>query len=331
VDDAACHRLAPIRPAATALAAAALWALGALALPSGGGAQGVHPLPPQARPLHRRLGLADAAAVVRIERVATGRITAERREVLLGDVPERFEIKRSPSKPPPLEEGDLALVLLRGARPPYVLVDEPRETIRLAGEAMQARWTDVLRRVAQGRGDPDELADLYLAWIDAGPDSLREIAFQGLRESAASSGPLLARISMDRARAAADPARAPEARRLSALLAVGSPEATAKLLPSIPGKEAQPAVVLIALRGAAAYRHPDGLDALARGLSHADPAVRGSALQALPSLATAFGPQVLFEAERLAVEDPHASVRRQAGRSLRAARDVLSAEDAATP
>jgi hypothetical protein len=323
VDDAARHGLGIARRAAPMLAASALWALAALATPSGALAQGMHPLPPQARPLHRRLALADAAAVVRVERVDTGRITAARRDVLLGDVPERFEIKRSPSSPPPLEEGDLAIVLLRGARPPYVLVDEPRETIRLAGETMEARWTDVLRRVAEGRGDPEDLADLYLAWMDEGPDSLREIAFRGLLETTAAPGPLQARVSLDRGRAAADSARASEARRLSAMLAVRTPEATAELLPSVPGDDALPAVVVTALRGAALHRLPDALDALARALHHDEPAVRAAAWQALPALASAFGPPALAEAGRRAGEDPDASVRRQAERSMRAARDLL--------
>jgi hypothetical protein len=145
-----------------------------------------HPPPPGPRPLHQRLASAELAALVRVERVDEGRIALRLEQALLGEPPESFEVKRSPLAPPPLATGDRALLLLRGARPPYVLADAPSEVIRISDDAMAARWAGALRAVLASRGDEEALVKVYLGWIESGPESLRELGAAGLRALAES-------------------------------------------------------------------------------------------------------------------------------------------------
>jgi hypothetical protein len=145
-----------------------------------------HPLPPGLRPFHERIADVDVVAVVRVERVEDGRLAVVREAALTGAPPERFEVKRSPLAPPPLATGDRALLLLRGARPPYVLADAPSEVIRISDDAMAARWAGALRAVLASRGDEEALVKVYLGWIESGPESLRELGAAGLRALAES-------------------------------------------------------------------------------------------------------------------------------------------------
>jgi hypothetical protein len=144
-----------------------------------------HPGIPGPRPLHERLAAADVAAVIEVERVDTGRIAVTRRELIAGEAPETFEVKRSPQRPPPLATGDRALLLLRGARPPYVLADEPAEVIRLSDDAMAKRWTAAARAVIASGGDRSALVTLYGEWVENGPASLGDLGRAGLRALAA--------------------------------------------------------------------------------------------------------------------------------------------------
>jgi hypothetical protein len=149
-------------------------------------AQGLgHPLPPGLRPFHARVAEAELAAVVRVERVDEGRIEVVREQALAGSPPERFEVKRSPLAPPPLATGDRALLLLRGDAPPYVLADPPAEVIRLEGEAMAVRWSDAVRQVIARRAEPARLVPVYRDWVEAGPETLREIGVSSLLDLAA--------------------------------------------------------------------------------------------------------------------------------------------------
>jgi hypothetical protein len=141
----------------------------------------IHPLVPGPRPFHVRIEGVDVVAVVRVEEVDEGRITVLREDALLGAPPERFEVKRSPLRPPPLATGDRALLLLRGARPPYVLADEPAEVIRLSDDAMAARWSEAARAALTSRSDPTALAAVYSDWVANGPASLRDLGEAGLR------------------------------------------------------------------------------------------------------------------------------------------------------
>jgi hypothetical protein len=131
-----------------------------------------HPGIPGPRPLHERLAGADRVAVVQVERIDAGRIAV---------APEAFEVKRSPLRPPPLATGDRALLLLRGARPPYVLADEASEVIRLSDDAMAERWAGAVRAVLANRDDRAALVTVYAEWIEEGPVSLADLGRAGLR------------------------------------------------------------------------------------------------------------------------------------------------------
>ena len=166
--------------------------------PTPASAQGIgHPLLPGLRPFHERLGQADVAAVVRVERVDEGRIEVVREDAIAGSPPERFEVKRSPLAPPPLATGDRALLLLRGDLPPYVLADQPPEVIRLEGDAMAARWSAAVRQAMAHRSEPARLVPVYLDWIDGGPETLREIGRSSLLDLAAKHAEL--RVQIERA------------------------------------------------------------------------------------------------------------------------------------
>jgi hypothetical protein len=154
-----------------------------------------HPLPPGLRPFHDRVANAEVAAVVRVERVEDGRLTVVREAALAGAPPERFEVKRSPLSPPPLASGDRALLLLRGALPPYVFADAPAEVIRLEGDAMAARWSEAVRQVMAHREEPARLVAIYRDWVAGGPETLREIGIASLRDLAADHPELSAQIA----------------------------------------------------------------------------------------------------------------------------------------
>jgi hypothetical protein len=179
-----------------------------------------HPLPNRvARPLHERLAQADAAAHVRVEHVAPGRLTVLRIAELIGRVPERFEVKRSPIDPPPLAEGTEAIVLLEGARPPYVLVDEPHETIRIDHGESAVLWSDALRAVHARASDEGALAELYVHWADDGPSTLTDLAMRGLLALGPDPGGRGEWLATNRARVALDPARSRPERHAATLLA----------------------------------------------------------------------------------------------------------------
>lgn len=151
-----------------------------LALSGAAGAQPAgHPHVPGVRPFHARLAEAEVVALVRVERVAEGRIALRLEQALRGSPPAAFEVKRSPLSPPPLATGDRALLLLRGDRPPYVLTDQPSEVIRLGDDAMAARWSAAARAALAARDEPAALAAVYEEWIANGPASLRELGMAG--------------------------------------------------------------------------------------------------------------------------------------------------------
>ena len=147
-------------------------------------------------------------AVATIGPIHEGRVEVRDAAVLRGDAPASFEIKRSPANPPPFVTGVPAVLLLRGARPPYVLVDEPRELILPTDAATAKRWTDALRSLFAAEGDPDRLLHTYLLWLDGDDETLREAAAAALADPRAPYLPLDAEDATARARAALDPRRA---------------------------------------------------------------------------------------------------------------------------
>jgi hypothetical protein len=154
-----------------------------------------HPLPAGPRPFHERVAGIEVAAVVVVEHVDEGRIRVRREAVLAGAPPERFEVKRSPLQPPPLATGDRALLLLRGARPPYVIADRPSEVIRLSDAAMTARWEEAVGAVLARREQPAALVPVYFDWLDRGPETLHEIGRSSLADLAAKHAALREEIT----------------------------------------------------------------------------------------------------------------------------------------
>jgi hypothetical protein len=268
--------------------------------------------------LHARIAAADAAAVVAVESVSEGRLRARRERALLGELPETFEVKRSPLRPPPLAAGDRALLLLRGARSPYVLADSPGEIIRVADAAMEERWGRAFEEVRAARGDPGRLTTVYVGWIDAGPGSLRDLAAAGLEPLLAADGALRDRVARERAPHAAD-ARAPAgARALSASLAAATPAGASALAEALVagGDLGDGALVERALRGAAFARAPALAPLFEAACAHPDAALRSAAMRALPIVAAVLGEPALARAKEIAAGDPDARVRRDAEKSL---------------
>ena len=178
-----------------------------------------HPGVPHDRSLAARLALADAIAIATVLREEPGRLDCGEVRVLEGSLPESFAVKRAPSAPPPLGVGDRAIFLLRGARPPYVLVDQPKETIRLADAAAEERWADAISGWLAVRDRPAAWPALYAGWIDDGPDTLRELAVNGLSDPAAPFQPIPEATAAAYGDLAWDAARPISARRAYALLA----------------------------------------------------------------------------------------------------------------
>ncbi|MBM4385883.1 MAG: hypothetical protein FJ091_21250 [Deltaproteobacteria bacterium] len=147
-------------------------------------AQAPHAIPPLVRPLHERVAEADAIALVAVERVTAGRISLRLRDALHGELPAALELKRSPLAPPPLAEGAVALVMLRGARSPYVLAGEPSEALVVHSDVeAEALAQGVLQLRAAG-GDPLKTMYVYGTWLNA-PEPLRSLGRAVLEKSAA--------------------------------------------------------------------------------------------------------------------------------------------------
>ena len=304
---------------ARALRGAPLLALGA-ALLLGQAAWAQHPIGARTRPLHTRLGLADAVAVASVAEVGVGRIRLEHARGLSGALPESFEVKRSPSAPPPLAAGDRALLLLRGARPPYVLVDQPEETIRLVDASSEERWAEAVSSWLRVRERPQAWVKLYLGWIDEGPDTLRDLAVQGLTDARAPFQPVSPEVFAGLARAAWDPERPLAARRAAALLASFEPGGGGALAAGLLAAplDCDSVVAEAALRAAPRQAGDDPAPVLMRGLDHVDAEVRKTALQNAQTLTAGVPPELLARVERVAREDAESWLRADAERALAA-------------
>lgn len=286
-----------------------------LALAAGVRAQHGLPAPRAERPIHARLARADAVAFARVETVGRGRVGMSEAAPIRGGVAARFEVKRAPSHPLPLEAGERVLLLLRGARSPYVVVDEPGELLKPADAAEEAAWTRALRQVDRARVEgPDALAARYVAWIERGPPSLRRAALRGLGDRAGAFPSLPVAAARRVAAVALDPAFTDAVRGAAAETASTDPEGRQALLRGLPGGDAAlPAVLAVGLRTAAdaATRERLLLDAL----RHPDPAIRRVALRT-GLYATARDAALRIELERRADGDEDAEIRALARRAL---------------
>ena len=276
-------------------------------------ARAQHPLPSAGRPLHVRIAAADVVAVATIGRIDEGRIEVRDATILRGTAPKTFEIKRSPGRPPPFVTGGPAVLLLRGARPPYVLVDEPREVILPSDAVAARRWTDALHALFDAGADPDALLHTYLLWLDGDDETLREAAAAALSDARAPFLPLGAADAVDRARAATDPRRGAANRRVSALLAATHPAGADALLSAIPGAAEDPRVVATALRATTNAPRELREAAMLRALGHEDREIRRAALLSAPLVWT---PAVSAKVREIAASDPDPGVRTDASDAM---------------
>lgn len=246
-----------------------------------------HPMPQGPRPLHVLAAEADAAAIATIDAVETGRIRVRDAVALFGDPPARFELKRAPSSPPALEPGQRVLLLLRGARSPYLVVGAPGEQIALVGEAPETRLAPAFAALRAARPDPAAVRDLLLAWSDGDDPMLRPLAVAALVSPDAAFVPIPDALAAPRARRALDPSVEASRRLDAAAIAALAPAGVDALLAGTPVAhdpvglqvyELALASGLIRERAAAVEA------ALFRGLASPDAAVRSTALRYARSL-----------------------------------------------
>jgi len=287
------------------------------------GAQlGPHGLRPPPRTLEERLAAADAVAVGTVESVELGRIAVRDARAVRGAPGERFAVKRDPSRPPEVEPGDRVLWILRGAREPFLLVDEPRELL-IFEDAAQARRLAAALRDLESAETRRELRALYVEWIEGGDERLREHGVRALTASSpagaadGAEGPLLdAELARERARAALDPGLPEAARLASARVALGDPAGLEALLAGVGHPDVHPQAVQLALGVGALLGSRTGAtsegvtEAALAALSHPSPAVRAAGVRSAAALVAE--PRVREALRRLAEEESDPEVRRQA-------------------
>ncbi len=298
-------------------AAALLLVLAGPRAAASAGGLGAHLALNVSRPLHARLEQSDAVALGTVERVDAGRIRIRDSLTLAGTVPAGFEVKRSASNPPPLEVGDRALLLLRGARPPYLLVDDPKETIRVSGPESEARWRQLVHDLGAAGQDRERLSAAYAGWIDGPDDDLHALAVRTLSTSAELSQALSPSAIEACVRIATDPDAARETRRGAAFVALTREEGLRGLFARLPGAadDADPEIVLAALQYGLA-RDPGGAaDLFHRSLEHGSPEIRRAALEVGAMYLNA--PKARAAVECVAENDPAPDVKSAATRLLR--------------
>jgi len=287
-------------------------------LPAPAQSQGMlhHPLPQGPRPLHEIAASADAIAIGTIATVSEGRIRVRDAIDIGGAVPAEFDVKRAPSNAPVFRAGDRALLLLRGARSPYLLADDPTENVVIPAGA-EVEWILALRSFADARHDPSKLRTVYFDWIEGNSDTLRDLALRGLTDPAAPFQPISADLLADRVRRALDSAAPRAVRKASAVVALLSPESCAQLIHDVlqPGAAIDASVYETALQGAL-LRKVEALElsaALGRGLRSGDAAVRAVAVRYATNAPDA---TLTNEVGRLATQDPDPAVRQAATQAL---------------
>lgn len=275
-----------------------------------------HGMPAPARPLHARLAEADLVVLGTVERVETGRLDVANAFAIRGEPGDRFRVKRSPSRPHGLVAGERALFLLRGARTPYVLVDEPREIIKISSAEDEGRWRAALTALVEAQSDQAQ-RDVYFTWLDGSDDELRRAAVQALMDRTRAL-PVPADLARERARIALDSARSPTVRRASATIACQNPAGTTTLLAGLGGPGVDLGVVQLGLALGAMQRAEGLTEALVVVLRSSDPERVAAAIPA--ATLTAGAPAVRAELERIAAEGASEELRASAAHALERSR-----------
>jgi hypothetical protein len=274
-----------------------------------------HGMAPAAPSLQQRVADADAAALATLEAVEGGRLRFAAATPVLGSVPERFEVKQRPSAPLSLAVGDRALLLLRGARSPYLALDAGEDTVRIADEAGGARWSEAVRAVASAGDDPAALRALYVSWTESEDDGLRREALRALLQPGGPFLPMPPAPALERARVAFDPLRSLPARSAAVALAATDADALDWMLGQVAAEPetADPEVLETILRAGLSRGRGGSGRALAAALGAAEAAQR---LAALRVVALAPRADVETKLAKLAARDPDPRVREQAAHRL---------------
>jgi hypothetical protein len=248
--------------------------------------------------------------------VELGRIHVRGARPVLGRVPEIFELKRAPSRPPRLRPGSRVVLILTGARSPYLLVSTADEIIPVPDAGTERTWTKALRALDAVKDRPARLEELYFAWLIGAEEALRPAASLGLRDSEAAFRPLSAQRVASLVDLATDAALTPTRRRAAAEVAASQREGADSLLMRLPrpADEADALLLSDTLRRGALLRSGQVTPALARCLTHPRPEIRRAALR-FGSLLTA-DEAGRAELERVAQEDPVPEIQQAAARVL---------------
>jgi hypothetical protein len=233
---------------------------------------------------------------------------------IVGQPPDPLELKRAPSDPPPLRPGEVALLLLRGARSPYVLVDAPEELVALDGEAAVARWRAAVRAMERAAGRPMEIARTYAGWLDDESVGLRKAAVVGLGDPESTLPLPGERASALLAALAVDPDLPPLFRLRAAGTAMRTGTGRDALIDRLPGDSGADARVL-AITVQTALREGDDVQrALSRSLAHESAMIRVTAAR-LCALAPQ-GAELRAQLAGVAAGDVDEEVRAAAARAL---------------
>lgn len=274
-------------------------------------------VPPEDRPLHERLAEARIVTFATVARVDPGRIAFEAPAPVRGTVPETFEMKRAPSKAPPWDVGDRALLLLSGARSPYLWVERPAEAITLEDAAAEARWREALRALDPVIDDPVARRRLYAAWCDGEAEGLAAAGLRGLLDLSSLFTSVEEDFSIARARVAMDPGRSLAVRRRAARVAVKNPAGIALLLEDLtrgePTAGPDPEMAEIVLQAALLARRPEFEAGLVWALDAPETEVGALGLRLAGMART---PAVERKLSELAIGHPDAEVRDDASHAL---------------
>jgi hypothetical protein len=263
------------------------------------------------RSLHQRLDLADAAAIATVEHVEPGRIRMGGARVLAGELAETFELKRAPSHPPGLAPGERVLLMLRGERSPYLVVDRPQEVVKIADRKHEAMWGRALRALHAARGHPERLARVYEDWLGDPAAPMHRQALQGLDELARSGVFPSPALAHRLAELATDPEVHAPIRLAAARAATRSEDARLALFDRIPGgDDADVAVVSLTFGATRGERSPARTRALRRTLEHSRAEVRVAGIRSGADLQR--DPDLRRLVENLAAEDPDPRIQRAA-------------------